>query len=329
MDSFLEDSALDDPTNQDIVTRLAQISDASLVFVQARSGEDSDRTSLRLEANGDQLINTVASQSNNTIVVVHTVGPILMDWFDHPNITALVFPHLPGQESGSSLAKVLYGDINPSGKMPYSVLSSNDTDAYNPIVRTTNDDGTIPVEFSEGLYIDYRQFDRDGLEPLIHFGHGKSYTTFKHSSSLQAEVVTDGSCYPTELSESSKSGQGDIMPGGLNSLWKYAVKLDVQVANTGDWDGAEVSQLYIQFPDSAPDTPRKQLVGFQKLFINKGESKYATFQVTYRDMSYWSVEQQKFVVPDGDFTFRAGSSSADNELVAEVKVKVVDGKVQG
>lgn len=245
------------------------------------------------------------------------------EWFDHPNVTALLFPHLPGQESGSTLVKALYGEINPSGKMPYSILSTNNTDSYPQIVSDMGDDGTIPVDFSEGLFIDYRKFDRDDVQSLIPFGHGLSYTTFKHSPNLQAKAITDGSCYPNELSETSRK----LAPGGLSWLWKYAVQLDAKVTNTGAWDGAEVSQLYVQFPDSVADTPRKQLVGFEKLYLKRGESKNATFKVTLRDLSYWNVEKQEFVVPDGEFVFKVGSSSADEDLQSTVKVEVKDSQV--
>lgn len=324
VDSYLNDTDLEDEQNVALITRLAGLSDASVVFVQARSGEDSDRTSLELEANGDQLINLVASTSNNTIVVVHTVGPIYMDkWFHHPNVTALLFPHLPGQESGNTLAKVLYGDVNPSGKMPYSILSKNDSAAYPKVVRKMNEDGTIPVEFEEGLFIDYRKWDRDGITPMIHFGHGLSYTTFRHNA-LKVNALTDGSAYPSEVPVSGKG----LAPGGINKLWEYAVEAKVEVKNTGEREGAEVSQIYIQFPKSIKGTPRKQLVGFKKVNLQPGETQEISMKVTFLDMSYWSVEKQKFVVPDGKFTLYAGSSSADSDLKMKASVVVSEGKIQ-
>lgn len=324
LESNLIDTDLDG-ANGALVRQFAGRSDVSLVFVQARSGEDSDRTSLDLEANGDALIKTVTSASNNTIVVVHTVGPIWMDaWFNNPNITAVVFPHMPGQESGNTLADVLYGKVNPSGKMPYSILAKKDSDAYPKIVSTIADDQTIKVPFTEGLFIDYRMFDQQKITPLIHFGHGISYTTFEHSSRLTAAAVSDGSSYPTEV-HSSEPKQA---PGGNGALWNYIVSLSTTVKNTGSVPGKEVSQLYIGFPSSVPETPFKQLVGFQKTKdIQSGQQETVQFKVTRRDMSYWNVEQQKFVLPDGDFTFWSGASADEKTLKGKVVVTIKDGKV--
>lgn len=325
VDSFTDDSKIDNADSRKVIERLAEVSDASLVFVQARSGEDSDRSSLELEAQGDKLIQMVASQSNNTIVVVHTTGPVWMDkWFHHPNVTALVLPHLPGQESGNTLAKMLYGEISPSGRMPYSVLSQNDSDAYPQIVREMEDDGTIPVNFDEKLFIDYRKWDRDNITPLIHFGHGVSYTTFEHSKHLSVSAVTDGSAYPSEVPVETRGKA----PGGTNKLWEYVVQASVEVTNTGSRAGKEVSQLYIELPNSVKDTPRKQLAGFEKISLKAGETKKASFKITRLDMSYWSVHQQRFVVPDGKFNLYAGSSSADAKLVAMKSFTVKDGNVE-
>ena len=332
LDTELEGGA---GTNGALVRTLAAITDVALVFVQARSGEDSDRTSLELEANGTQLIQAVASVSNNTIVIVHTVGPVFIDEvFNHPNITALVFPHLPGQESGTSLGSVLYGDVNPSGKMPYSLLARNDSQYYPDIMRTMQPDGTIPVPFSEGLFVDYKKFDREGVKPLIHFGHGVSYTTFEHGKQLVAQAVSDSSSYPTEVPVDEESGtqtnsSNSNAPGGANALWEYVVQLQTTLKNTGDIAGKEVSQLYVQLPDSAPSgTPRKQLVSFDKVALQPGEEKQVEFKVTRRDLSYWDVTRQQFVVPDGTFVFYEGASSADDELKVSVKVGIKNGSVQ-
>lgn len=324
LQSNLIDTDLDG-MNGKLITQFASQADASLVFVQARSGEDSDRTDLELESNGNALIQKVAANSNNTIVVVHTVGPIYMDdWFNHPNVTALVFPHLPGQESGNTLADMLYGNVVPSGKMPYTILSRNDSSNYLPVVREMNSDNQIPVPFDEGVFIDYRLFDKKNVKPLIHFGHGISFTTFQHSNQLKAQAVNDHSAYPTEVPHNDTVG-------GASALWNYVVSLSTSVKNTGSSiSGKEVSQLYIGFPqsDNLPDIPVRQLVGFEKVGpIKPGQSHNVQFKVTRRDMSYWNVEQQKFVMPDGTFTFWSGASSDVETLKGKVFVTVKNGKV--
>lgn len=311
--------------NLDLIQQFASEADASLVFVQARSGEDSDRTTLELEANGDELIAAVSAASNNTIVIAHTTAQVYVDaWFKHKNVTALVMPHLPGQESGNTLAKMLWGEVNPSGKMPYSILSRNDSDQYPQILKQYADDGTLKVPFDEGLFIDYRQWDAKNITPLVHFGHGASYTFFQHSQSLQAHATGDHSAYPAGV---DVSGDASKTPGGHNALWQYLVTLQTSVKNVGAHCGKEVSQLYIGFPSSVPNTPVRQLVGFQKVYLTQGESKDVQFQVTRRDMSYWSVEEQKFVLPDGRFTFWSGSSSREADLKGKVTVEVKNGQV--
>ncbi|MCO5565290.1 hypothetical protein L7F22_018963 [Adiantum nelumboides] len=311
--------------NGKLIQQFAGQADASLVFVQARSGEDSDRTDLELESNGNELIKKVASSSNNTIVIVHTVGAIYMDdWFNHPNVTALVFPHLPGQESGNTLADVLYGNVIPSGKMPYTILSRNDSSNYLPVVREMNSDNQIPVSFDEGVFIDYRYYDKKNVKPLIHFGHGISYTSFQHSDQLKAKAITDNSAYPTEVSHNTSVG-------GESSLWNYVVSLSTSIKNTGSSiSGKEVSQLYIGFPksDSLPDIPIRQLVGFEKVGpIKPNQSENVQFKITRRDMSYWDVVQQKFVMPDGEFTFWSGSSSDVETLKGKFIVTIKNGKM--
>jgi beta-glucosidase len=159
-----------------------------LTFVSADSGEGyidvdgnrGDRKNLTLWHNGDDLIKTVASTCKNTVVVIHSVGPVLLEeWIDHPNVTAVLFAGLPGQESGNSLTDVLYGAVNPSGRLPFTIAKHRED--YG--VKLTNS-STVAVpqqDFTEGLFIDYRHFDKNGITPRYEFGYGLSYTTFKYS----------------------------------------------------------------------------------------------------------------------------------------------------
>ena len=158
--------------------------DVAIVFVNADSGEDStsmsstivqnvqtldigDRQNLTLWMNADNLINAVAALNNNTIVVVHSVGPAILEpWIDHPNVTAVVWANLPGQESGNSLVDVLYGDVNPSGRLPYTIAKSADDYPAQPVTGGTEDD-ILLVEYTEGLNIDYRHFDAVSLSRLL------------------------------------------------------------------------------------------------------------------------------------------------------------------
>lgn len=325
VESSLIDYDDEEGKNFNLIKTMASLSDASLVFVQARSGEPADRADLKLEANGDELIQTVASTSNNTIVVVHTVGPILMDaWFDHPNITAVVFPHLPGQESGSSLASVLYGDVNPSGKMPYSILSEKDVDNYPKIINGPVDDPQ--VDFEEGLFIDYRQWDKLGLKPLISFGEGISYTKFDYSN-LGIQKASEGSYYPTEVPTQKQS---DKHPGGSAKLFEYVVEVTATIKNVGHVKGDEVAQLYLGYPEAA-EAPMKQLRGFDKVqdIAPSGGSKTATFKLTRRDFSIWSTTEQRYKVVDGEYKVWVGKSSKKEDLVLSGTVRMRNGQVAG
>ncbi|KAK6539467.1 hypothetical protein TWF694_009690 [Orbilia ellipsospora] len=173
-------------------SRLAQTPGAKcFVFVSADSGEayiDSegnlgDRNDLYLWHNGDDLITTVAAKCNDTVVVIHSVGAVVMEqWINNPNVTAVLMAHLPAAESGSSLVSVLWGDVSPSGHLPYTIGKSlEDYGPYGDILREPN--GPIPQDdFADGLDIDYRYFDANGIEPRFEFGFGLSYTEFEYGN---------------------------------------------------------------------------------------------------------------------------------------------------
>ncbi|KAI5804404.1 putative beta-glucosidase [Geopyxis carbonaria] len=166
-----------------------------LTFVNADSGEGyiavdgniGDRNNLTLWHDGETLINNVAANCKDTIVVIHAVGAVLMESFiNHPNVTAVVFAGLPGQESGNAIVDVLYGDVNPSGKLPFTIAKK--TSDYNTEVMY-EPNGDIPQEdFTEGLFIDYRHFDQAKITPRFEFGFGLSYTTFKYDTIKVAKL---------------------------------------------------------------------------------------------------------------------------------------------
>lgn len=208
----------------------------SLVFVNADAGEgflsvdgnEGDRKNLTLWKNGENVIKTVSKNCNNTIVVMHTAGPVLIDeWYNHPNITAIVWAGLPGQESGNSIANVLYGRVNPGGKSPFTWGKT--WDAYGPRVLTepNNGHGAPQVDFAEGVFIDYRYFDKKNETPIYEFGYGLSYTSFNYSSlhirPLNATKYTPatgkGSAAPTfgEIGKASNY----VYPEGIERVSKF------------------------------------------------------------------------------------------------------------
>lgn len=187
---------LDNYAQSQIVT-LAKQASVSLVFVNADSGEgyinvdgnEGDRKNLTLWLDGDRLIHNVTSVCNNTIVVIHSVGPVdVSAWYNNDNVTAVIWAGLPGQESGNALVDVLYGKINPGGKLPFTIGRPTD---YTTSVMTTPNNGQFGApqqDFTEGLLIDYRGFDANGIEPIYEFGFGLSYTTFSYSNLVVTPV---------------------------------------------------------------------------------------------------------------------------------------------
>ncbi|KAF2218746.1 glycoside hydrolase superfamily [Elsinoe ampelina] len=262
----------------------------ALVFITADSGEEyitvegnkGDRNNLDPWHSGNQLVQAVARVNKNTIVVVHSVGPIILETIlAQPNVTAVVWAGLPGQESGNGLADVLYGLISPSGKLPYTIAKSpND---YGVSIQNGDD------SFSEGLFVDYRHFDAANIAPRYEFGFGLSYTTFAYSALGVSSV-------------------------GSGQLFDNVATVTATIRNNGTVTGAEVAQLYIGLPTGTPSTPPKQLRGFQKVILAPGASQTVTFNIRKRDLSYWDTGSQSWKTPTSGFAIYVGASSRDIRL---------------
>ncbi|OJJ47622.1 hypothetical protein ASPZODRAFT_1733303 [Penicilliopsis zonata CBS 506.65] len=182
--------AVTDSWNIAEVEAMASQASVSLVFVNADSGEGyidvdgnlGDRNNITLWGNGDELIQAAAANCNNTIVVLHTVGAVTVDeWYDNPNVTAILWAGLPGQESGNSLADVLYGRVNPGGKTPFTWGKDRASYGASLLTEPNNGDQAPQIDYTEGVFIDYRRFDKYNETPIYEFGYGLSYTTFNYS----------------------------------------------------------------------------------------------------------------------------------------------------
>ncbi|RSL73096.1 Beta-glucosidase cel3A [Fusarium sp. AF-6] len=258
-------------------------SDVCLVFINAMATEGWDRDGLHDDFS-DGLILNVASKCANTVVVIHAAGIRLVDqWIEHPNITATIIAHLPGQDSGESLVKLLYGEAGFSGKLPYTIAKNeSDYTPYAPCGREA--DSTDPqCDFTEGVYLDYRSFDARDITPRFEFGFGLSYTEFKYSS-LKVNIRN---------------------PASTEDLWHTIATVKATIANVGPVSGEEVAQLYVAIPNSPP----KQLRGFEKLALEKGSSAEVQFELTRRDFSVWDVVKQDWALQSGNYTIFVGASS--------------------
>ncbi|KAE8135126.1 putative beta-glucosidase D [Aspergillus pseudotamarii] len=270
-------------------------SDICLVFLNALAGEGADRTEL-CNADQDSMVNTVADNCNNTVAVVNTVGPRLLDqWIEHDNVTAVLYGSPLGQESGNSIVDLLYGDANPSGRLVHTI-AKNESD-YNVGLCYTSQ-----CNFTEGTYLDYRYFDAHNITPRYPFGHGLSYTTF-HYSDLAIKT-------PSSV---AKAPKGNLTVGGHSDLWDVVGTVSARISNNGTLAGAEVPQLYLGFPDSA-DQPVRQLRGFDRLELSTGQEAIVTFNLRRRDISHWDVKTQKWLVAGGKYRVSVGASSRDLRL---------------
>lgn len=263
--------------------------DLCLVFVNAMSGElgfynvvvgnMGDRNDLDLWYKGGSLVERVASVCSNTVAVVHSVGPVVMGWSTHPNISAVIYHGAPGEQTGPSIVDVLTGTVNPSGRLPFSIAYKEE-DYGTEIVYGI--DGFPTLSYDEGLFIDYRYMDQQNITPQFEFGYGLSYTTFDYSA----------------LSISASGTSQEVT---------------FTVTNTGAFDGTEIPQLYLGFPEGAGE-PKMILRGFDEVILAKGASTTVSMTIKERDMSIWDVPTHGWVRPSGSFTVYVGASIKDIKL---------------
>ncbi|KAG9193567.1 beta-glucosidase [Alternaria panax] len=246
---------------QETTLRMADGSDACIVFINAWAGEDEDRSEL---ANAEQnyLVNYMADNCNNTIVVVNT-------WDDHEDVTAIRYGGPLSKSTGHAINEVLFGDANPSRKL-----------------RSIRD------RYHQGQsFIDYKYFDQQNKSVAYEFGFGLSYTTLEYTSNVT--IIADAG----KLFESYTSGAHAV--GGHEDLWDVVATFSTSITNTGRVAGAEVAQLYVEFP-AAADEPTSQLRGFQKVSIKSGQTEKVRLQLRRRDLSVWDVVAQEWAVVKGE-----------------------------
>lgn len=258
----------------------------------------------------------VASKCPNTIVVMHNAGIRLVDeWIDHPNVTAVVFAHLPGQDSGRALVEVMYGVQSPSGRLPYTVARrAQDYGLLLWPVRPDNTTNYYPQSnFTEGVYIDYRDFQKRNVTPRFEFGFGLTYSKFEYSS-LEVSLLNASNA-------GLLPGLSPVVEGGPVALWDGIARVKATMTNSGNATAAEVAQLYVSIPGGDPgqgeayyDVPVSQLRGFDKVLLRPGESAVVDFELTRRDLSVWDTTRQAWVMPRGVVSVAVGASVLDIRL---------------
>ena len=305
-DAFLAQAARDNTTlSTDFTSALPTVdaefaNDPCIVFLNAVSAESWDRSELQNEYS-DSIVSHVADQCSNTIVVLHNAGIRLVDaWIEHPNITAVIFAHLPGEEAGNALVEIMYGKQSPSGRLPYTVArQESDYGALlGPDMDKPYGDAYPQSDFEEGLFIDYKHFVREGIAPRFPFGFGLTYSTFSYSS-FQASWVQSADTSPLPPDASTRP----IPQGGHASLWDIIGTASVVITNTGPATAAEVPQLYVGIAGS--EVPRV-LRGFEKILLEPGQSGTVGFELRRRDLSVWDVESQQWTLARGTHTLMVG-----------------------
>ena len=366
--------------------------DLCIVFANSDGGEGfqswagirGDRNDLLLQKGGDKLIQSVArSCGGPVVVIIHAVGPVILEAFiDNPKIAAVLLAHLPGQESGFSLAAVLFGDVDASGRLPYTI--GKHLDNYGPdamVMYTPN--GVVPQQdfdaHGAGLLLDYRSFDKRAVAPRFEFGFGLSYTRFEYSGlklttlkpksplpdprpppaaeppAFNAGIPDAGGAlwpesfrkiphriYPyidraPSVTSTAAAGPGPSSipaaqlspagggPGGNPSLFEAHLRVAMTVKNTGERAGADVVQVYVAFSESGEvdgggqlvEFPVRVLRAFEKVELQPGEAKTVEVELTRRDLSYWDVWRQNWVMPKGPICVIVGQSSRILKLQEE------------
>lgn len=241
--------------------------------------ESYDRQHMDIPQSHSDLIDVMTSINPNTVVVLFGGSPIVMPWIN--KVSSLVNAYLPGEAGGEALYNILFGKVNPSGKLAetYPIKEEdNIVSKYFPM-------GPKNVEYRESIYVGYRYFDSADKNVLFPFGYGLSYTTFEYS---------------------------DLKIDGLNV--SYTVK------NTGDMDGYEACQLYVSDPNPIVFKAKKELKGFEKVFVKKGESVHVSHTLDYRSFAFYNTVIDDWYASNGEYDILIGASSRDIRLHGKISV---------
>lgn len=252
--------------------------------------EGYDRKTMDLPKDGsqDRLVEAVLAANPNTIVVVQSGSPVTMPWADR--VPTIVQAWYQGQEAGNALADVIFGKVNPSGKLPTTFpVRLQDNPTYN-----TWPGENQQVVYGEGIFMGYRHYERAGVKPLFSFGHGLSYTTFEY---------------------------GDVTLSSTTLGADDKITITFPVTNSGSVDGAEIVQAYVQDVKSRIARPEKELVAFDKVFLEAGETKTVTLTLDKHSVGYYDTKIPAWIAEEGQFQVLVGASSVDIKHKATFGVK--------
>ena len=281
---------------------LAKKADVAIVFAHQWESEGMDLDNLSLPEHQDDLIARVAAANPHTIVVLETGSPVTMPWADH--VSTILEAWYGGSRGAEALARVIFGEVNPSAKLPITFPRTEADLPHPSIVKpprasTTNDEPdawkkiaaglpAFQITYDEGLKVGYKWYDAEHKEVLFPFGYGLSYTTYNYSDFK-------------------------VSPG-------KTVRLSFKITNTGSRAGAEIAEVYAALPESAGEPP-KRLVGWSKVKLDAGESKEVAIEVDPEYLSIFNVDRDAWQLVPGDYTFLVGGSSENLPLKESVNLK--------
>ena len=286
--SVADDCATDEMIREAVeAARSARVAVVFAGLPDVYESEGYDRTHMRMPDCQNRLIEAVAAANPNTVVVLYNGSPVEMPWIG--SVKAVLEAYLGGQAVGLATVRVLFGEVNPSGKLPESFPKKL---ADNPSYLFYSGEGDT-AEYREGIFVGYRYYDRKETELLFPFGHGLSYTSFDFSDlRLSRDRITD----------------------------QESLTATVRVTNTGKRAGKSVVQLYVGDCESSVFRPVRELKGFEKIFLEPGESKDVSFTLDKRSFAYWNTKIHDWHVESGEFRIEIGHSSRDIACCAAVQV---------
>ncbi|WP_047573321.1 beta-glucosidase [Pseudomonas syringae] len=238
-----------------------------------------------------ELIQSIAKVNPNTVVTMHGgTGLKMSDWIDQ--VPAALHAFYPGQNGGQALAEILFGKVNPSGKLPISIERNiEDNPTYATFPKFDNAETLSEMSYKDDLFLGYRGYEKNGTKPLYPFGYGLSYTTFGYSNI-------------------------SVTPGV--AVGNTPIKVSFDLTNTGKVGGSEVAELYVGQQNPKVERALKELKGYKKVFLNPGESKHVTIELNDRSLAYYDVTSKQWVVDADSFNLSVGASSQDIRLNARL-----------
>ena len=276
------------PEKTDLLNEAVEVAknaDAVILIVGTNSDwetEGNDRADLSLPANQDTLIESILKANQNTVIVLNSGSPVSMPWIDKSK--AIIQSWFGGQEYGNSLADIIFGKVNPSGKLPTTFPKKiEDTPAFGCYPGENSQ-----MDYEEKLLVGHRWYEKKNIKPLFPFGFGLSYTDFSFSN---LEIIKNDN---------------------------YNIECKFEIKNAGMMDGSEVAQCYVSFSNLTKDEPLKTLQSFKKVFIKKGNTMELKLALNKRSFSYWDIQEKNWIVRPGAYTISIGSSSEQIRLKKDI-----------